>query len=141
MQIGKSYISDLEVSPVVLKAIADISSGTPRIMKSFMLSLQAWCIANEYNKVEFGHFVKFLIWLDIDKYGMTINDRQYIRTIFMNGNAPLGIQKLCKLSYITQDDVEQVIEPKLIEKGFVTFTAKGRSLSNAGLIYARENIR
>jgi Holliday junction DNA helicase RuvB len=58
-------------------------------------------------------------------------DRRYLSTIAMNyGGGPVGVETIAAALSEPRDAIEDIIEPYLIQKGFVQRTPRGRLLTS-----------
>jgi Holliday junction DNA helicase RuvB len=60
-------------------------------------------------------------------------DRRYLRALVETyGGGPVGVETLAAAISEARDGVEDVIEPYLMQQGFIQRTAKGRMLADFG---------
>ena len=76
---------------------------------------------------------------DIDTYGLTAEDRQFLGTVrdVFNGG-PVGIQALATVLSEDPRTVEEVYEPFLVQIGFLKRTPRGRSITERGYAYLED---
>ena len=68
--------------------------------------------------------------LDVDPIGLDHMDRKYLSTIATSfGGGPVGIETMAAALSEPRDAIEEIIEPYLIQKGFVQRTPRGRLLT------------
>jgi Holliday junction DNA helicase RuvB len=73
-----------------------------------------------------------LLRLDVDKRGLDGIDRRYLRCIAENyAGGPVGVETVTAALGDERDVIEEVIEPFLIQEGFVHRTPRGRVLTRA----------
>src|SRR5262249_32790751 len=71
-----------------------------------------------------------LLRLEVDQCGLDGMDRRYLRCIAENyGGGPVGIETMAAALGDERDVVEEVVEPYLIQEGFVQRTSRGRLLT------------
>ena len=71
-----------------------------------------------------------LLRLEVDGRGLDAMDRRYLRCIAENyGGGPVGVETLAAALGDQRDVIEEVIEPYLIQQGFVQRTPRGRMLT------------
>ena len=69
--------------------------------------------------------------LDVDAVGLDAMDRRYLATIALNyGGGPVGVETLAAALSEPRDAIEDIIEPYLIQRGFVQRTPRGRLLTS-----------
>ncbi|KAB1076802.1 Holliday junction DNA helicase RuvB C-terminal domain-containing protein, partial [Methylobacterium soli] len=68
--------------------------------------------------------------LDVDPVGLDVMDRKYLSLIVGSfGGGPVGIETIAAALSEPRDAIEDIIEPYLIQKGFVQRTPRGRVLT------------
>ena len=68
--------------------------------------------------------------LEVDAAGLDAMDRRYLTMIAENyGGGPVGIETIAAALSEPRDAIEEIIEPFLIQKGFVQRTPRGRLLT------------
>jgi Holliday junction DNA helicase RuvB len=71
-----------------------------------------------------------LLRLDVDASGLDGIDRRYLQCIAANyGGGPVGVETVAAALGDERDVIEEVIEPYLIQEGFVQRTPRGRMLT------------
>ena len=70
--------------------------------------------------------------LEVDAAGLDAMDRRYLKTIADNyGGGPVGVETIAAALSEPRDAIEDIIEPFLIQQGFVQRTPRGRLLTAA----------
>ena len=68
--------------------------------------------------------------LDVDAIGLDQMDRRYLDTIALSfGGGPVGVETIAAALSEPRDAIEEIIEPYLIQQGFVQRTPRGRLLT------------
>ena len=71
--------------------------------------------------------------LEVDARGLDAMDRRYLRRIAEHhGGGPVGVETLAAALAEARDTLEDVVEPFLIQEGFVLRTSRGRMLGEPG---------
>jgi Holliday junction DNA helicase RuvB len=71
-----------------------------------------------------------LLRLDVDASGLDAMDRRYLRLIAENyGGGPVGIETIAAALSEPRDAIEEIVEPFLLQQGFVQRTPRGRLLT------------
>lgn len=123
-------ILNVEIEPEGAYEIASRSRGTPRIANRLLRRVRdyAQVMANGVITKEVAD--KALLGLEVDKLGLDALDRRMLKSIidFYNGG-PVGLETLA--ATINEDSVtiEDVYEPYLLQKGFLTRTPRGRCVT------------
>ena len=72
--------------------------------------------------------------LEVDAAGLDAMDRRYLTTIAMNyGGGPVGVETMAAALSEPRDAIEDIIEPFLIQCGYLQRTPRGRLLTVACL--------
>jgi Holliday junction DNA helicase RuvB len=70
--------------------------------------------------------------LEVDAAGLDAMDRRYLSMIAINyGGGPVGVETIAAGLSEPRDAIEDIIEPFLIQKGFIQRTPRGRLLTGA----------
>ena len=110
--------------------IARRSRGTPRIAGRLLRRVRDFALADEADTISRGVADKALKMLDVDSIGLDIMDMRYLTTIaekFSGG--PVGIETIAASLSEPRDAIEEIIEPFLLQQGFIQRTPRGRILT------------
>jgi Holliday junction DNA helicase RuvB len=73
---------------------------------------------------------KALLLLDVDAIGLDVMDRRYLTTVAEKfGGGPVGIETIAASLSEPRDAIEEIIEPFLLQQGFIQRTPRGRILT------------
>ena len=145
-KIGEYSSSKLntKISKDALDRLASMSFGTPRLMNAFIKSLANYTIAKGINIFGMDDLQGFLNYQGVDKIGLSLIDYKYLNCLYtnvLNGvRVPMGMKAICKRTGLTQDEVESIIEPRLLSLNYIMFSGRGRTLSDDGVEYTRVNV-
>jgi len=112
--------------------IARRARGTPRIAGRLLRRVRDVAIVEGADKVTRAIADKALTMLDVDSIGLDLMDRRYLTTIaekFSGG--PVGIETMAAALSEPRDAIEDIIEPYLLQQGFLQRTPRGRLLTDA----------
>ena len=110
--------------------IATRSRGTPRIAGRLTRRVRDFADVLKAKAVDAGLADQALQRLDVDQSGLDGMDRRYLTTIIENyGGGPVGVDTLAAVLSEQRDVIEDVIEPYLLQQGFVQRTPRGRLLT------------
>lgn len=112
--------------------IARRARGTPRIAGRLLRRVRDVAIVEGAEKITRQIADKALIMLDVDSIGLDLMDRRYLTTIaekFSGG--PVGIETMAAALSEPRDAIEDIIEPYLLQQGFLQRTPRGRLLTDA----------
>ncbi|MCA3601062.1 MAG: Holliday junction branch migration DNA helicase RuvB [Methylobacterium sp.] len=120
------------MSPDGANEIARRARGTPRIAGRLLRRVRDVAIVEGAEKVTRAIADKALTMLDVDSIGLDLMDRRYLLTIaekFSGG--PVGIETMAAALSEPRDAIEDIIEPYLLQQGFLQRTPRGRLLTDA----------
>jgi holliday junction DNA helicase RuvB len=110
--------------------IARRSRGTPRIAGRLLRRVRDFAIVEGTGTITRELADGALRLLDVDPIGLDQMDRKYLTTIAHSfGGGPVGIETIAAALSEPRDAIEDIIEPYLIQKGFVQRTPRGRILT------------
>ena len=110
--------------------IAKRARGTPRIAGRLLRRVRDFAIVDGDAEVTRMVADKALGLLDVDQIGLDQMDRRYLDTIAISfGGGPVGIETIAAALSEPRDAIEDIIEPYLIQKGFLQRTPRGRVLT------------
>jgi len=110
--------------------IARRSRGTPRIAGRLLRRLRDFALIDGNRAIDRELADKALGLLEVDGAGLDAMDRRYLSMIALNyGGGPVGVETIAAALSEPRDAIEDIIEPFLIQKGFVQRTPRGRLLT------------
>jgi Holliday junction DNA helicase RuvB len=110
--------------------IARRSRGTPRIAGRLLRRVRDFAHVDGADKIDRAVADKALRALEVDAAGCDAMDRRYLNTIATNyGGGPVGVETLAAALSEPRDAIEDIIEPFLLQKGFIQRTPRGRLLT------------
>jgi len=122
-------IAELALTESGAHEIARRSRGTPRIAVRLLRRVRDFAVVAGSLPVDDAVADAALARLDVDKRGLDALDRRYLRCIALHyGGKPVGVDTLAAVLSEERDTIEEVIEPFLIQQGFVVRTPRGRAL-------------
>jgi len=108
-----------------IKHIAKIARGTPRILNTYLIWIRDYIVSQSVRLVD-EKTVQFALKLKgVDKNGLTTNDKLYLSCL-LKIKRPVGLKPLMEMTKIDRYTIENIIEPFLVNKGYVLKTSKGR---------------
>ena len=112
--------------------IARRARGTPRIAMRLLRRIRDFAAVAGLASVDAAAADAALRRLEVDLCGLDGMDRRYLRCIAENyGGGPVGVETMAAALGDERDVIEEVIEPYLIQEGFVQRTPRGRMLTRA----------
>ena len=112
--------------------IARRSRGTPRIAGRLLRRVRDFALVDGDAMINRQVADKALSQLDVDSIGLDIMDRRYLVMVGINFNGgPVGIETIAAALSEPRDAIEDIIEPYLLQQGFLQRTPRGRLLTAA----------
>ena len=110
--------------------IARRARGTPRIAGRLLRRVRDFASVAGAERVSRAVADEALRRLDVDALGLDQLDRRYLSMIANNfGGGPVGIETISAGLSEPRDAIEDIIEPYLIQQGFIQRTPRGRVLT------------
>jgi Holliday junction DNA helicase RuvB len=109
------------------KEIAKRARKTPRIANRLLKRVRDYAEVKHQGKITGPIAREALEKLDIDEIGLDKNDRLYLKTIIEKfSGGPVGVETIAAATSEDKDTIEDVIEPYLLQIGFIDRTKRGR---------------
>jgi len=126
-------ILELAVSEEGAREIAERSRGTPRIAGRLLRRVRDFAAVDGKTTIDREAADTALTRLEVDTAGLDSMDRRYLRCIGETyAGGPVGIETLAAALSEPKDAIEDIIEPFLLQTGFVQRTPRGRVLAPRG---------
>ena len=110
--------------------IARRARGTPRIAGRLLRRIRDFAHVKGADAIDRAVADRALVELEVDPAGLDAMDRRYLSTIAVSyGGGPVGVETLAAALSEPRDAIEDIIEPFLIQQGFVQRTPRGRLLT------------
>jgi Holliday junction DNA helicase RuvB len=118
------------------RAIAQRSRGTPRIANRLLRRVRDYAQVKGDGQIDEPVARAALDLLDVDPLGFDTLDRKLLSTIIDKfDGGPVGIDSLAAAIGEERGTLEDVIEPYLIQQGFLMRTARGRMATRAAYLH------
>ena len=118
------------LTPEGANEIARRARGTPRIAGRLLRRVRDFALVAGASIIDRGAADRALTQLEVDAAGLDAMDRRYLSNIAQNyGGGPVGIETIAAALSEPRDAIEEIIEPFLIQKGFIQRTPRGRLLT------------
>ena len=120
------------IAPDGANEIARRARGTPRIAGRLLRRVRDFAHVDGAKTIDRKTADRALLALEVDGAGLDAMDQRYLKTIAENyGGGPVGVDTLAAALSEPRDAIEDIIEPFLIQKGFLQRTPRGRLLTSA----------
>jgi Holliday junction DNA helicase RuvB len=125
--LRSAALLEMKLSPDGALEIAHRSRGTPRIANRLLRRVRDYSDVKAAGVASREVADAALTMLDVDAQGLDVMDRKLLQTViekFMGG--PVGIDNLAAAIGEERDTIEDVLEPYLIQQGYLQRTPRGR---------------
>lgn len=108
--------------------IAKRSRGTPRIANRLLRRVRDFAEVKHDGVITNQVADAALLMLDVDAVGLDIMDRKYLEAVLYKfAGGPVGLDNIAAAIGESVDTIEDIIEPFLIQQGFLQRTLRGRT--------------
>jgi Holliday junction DNA helicase RuvB len=119
------------MTPEGANEIARRARGTPRIAGRLLRRVRDFAHVANASAIDRTLADKALLQLEVDAAGLDAMDRRYLSMIANNyAGGPVGIETIAAGLSEPRDAIEDIVEPFLIQRGFVQRTPRGRLLTS-----------
>jgi Holliday junction DNA helicase RuvB len=114
------------------REIASRSRGTPRISNRLLRRVRDYAEVRANGQVTAKVADAALQMLDVDSAGLDVMDRHLLQAVIDKfGGGPVGVDNLAAAIGEERDTIEDVLEPYLIQQGYLQRTPRGRMATAA----------
>lgn len=118
---------DVEMTESGALEIAKRSRGTPRISNRLLRRVRDYAQVKSDGVVSSEIADAALKMLDVDNLGFDVMDRKLLQAVLEKfGGGPVGLDNLAAAIGEERDTIEDVLEPYLIQQGYLMRTPRGR---------------
>ncbi len=126
-----SRVMGLAMTDEGANEIATRARGTPRIAGRLLRRVRDVALVDGAAAVDRKVADKALRMMDVDHAGLDQMDMKYLRVIADKfGGGPVGVETVAASLSEARDAIEEIIEPYLMQQGFVQRTPRGRLLTS-----------
>lgn len=112
------------------REIAKRSRGTPRIANRLLRRVADFAVVEGNGVITKEIADSSLTRIGVDIAGLDLADRKYLKVVAENyGGGPVGVETISAAMSEARDSLEEVIEPYLLQQGFIQRTPRGRMLT------------
>ena len=116
--------------------IANRSRGTPRIANRLLRRVRDFAQVRAQGRIDHDVAREAMVMLNVDPEGFDELDRRLLRTIIDHfDGGPVGVDSLAAALSEERGTLEDVIEPYLIQQGFLVRTARGRMATRRAYLH------
>ena len=129
-------ILGMTMSPDGAREIARRSRGTPRIVNRLLRRVRDFAQVMSDGTVTLEVAGKALELLDVDRHGFDQLDRKFLLTMIEKfDGGPVGLDNLAAAISEERGTIEDVLEPYLIQQGFIMRTSRGRVATRSAYLH------
>lgn len=129
-------ILDLELDASGAREIARRARGTPRVAGRLLRRVRDFAVYAKAKTVDAKVADAALLRLEVDARGLDAMDRRYLTVIARDfSGGPVGVETIAAALSEPRDALEDIIEPYLIQQGFLQRTPRGRLLTAAAFAH------
>ncbi len=120
----------VRISPDGAREIARRARGTPRVAGRLLRRVRDFAAVEQAEIIDAAVADRALRRLEVDSRGLDALDHRYLSCIATHYNGgPVGIETIAAALSEPRDALEEIIEPYLIQQGFISRTPRGRVLT------------
>ena len=125
-----SRVLDMPIDEEAAIELASRSRGTPRIANRLFKRVRDFALVDKKESIDLEVMNKALERLKVDKSGLDETDHQLLKAIIERFNGgPVGIDALASSIGEETSTIEDVIEPYLLQEGYLKRTSRGRMVT------------
>ena len=129
-------LMNVELSDDGAVEVAKRSRGTPRIANRLLRRVRDFAEVKADGKVTRDVADAALFMLDVDKAGLDMMDRKLLQAVLEKfGGGPVGVENLAAAIGEERDTIEDVLEPYLIQQGYLMRTPRGRVATQTAYLH------
>ncbi|WP_085299422.1 Holliday junction branch migration DNA helicase RuvB [Cognaticolwellia mytili] len=129
--IRSAHFLNLEIDQEGAFEVAKRSRGTPRIANRLLRRVRDYADVKTGGIVSQSTAARALDMLEVDNEGFDLMDRKLLEAIIDKfGGGPVGLDNVAAAIGEERETIEDVLEPFLIQQGFLQRTPRGRIATN-----------
>jgi len=129
-------ILDVPIDEAGARKIAGRSRGTPRITNRLLRRVRDYAEVKADGEITETLANKALDMLNVDVHGFDVMDRKLLLAIIQKfDGGPVGVGSLAAAIGEERDTIEDVLEPFLIQQGFLMRTSRGRTATKTAYLH------
>lgn len=122
-----AHILGVSITDDATIEMAKRSRGTPRIANRLLRRVRDFVQVEDKNTINSEDAIKAMELMDIDSKGLDYVDKRVLMSIIEKfGGGPVGLETLSATSNEEISTIEDIVEPYLLQQGFLVRTNRGR---------------
>src|ERR671913_52733 len=131
-----AHLLEVEIEDAGAREIASRSRGTPRITNRLLRRVRDYAQVKADGKVDQAVAKAAMDLLEVDPHGFDTMDRRLLLAVIEKfEGGPVGIESLAAALGEERGTLEDVVEPYLIQEGFLQRTSRGRLATRAAYLH------
>ena len=131
-----AHFLNMEIDQAGAFEVAKRSRGTPRIANRLLRRVRDYADVKTNGIVSMTTAAKALDMLEVDNEGFDLMDRKLLEAIIDKfGGGPVGLDNVAAAIGEERETIEDVLEPFLIQQGFLQRTPRGRIATNRAYMH------
>jgi Holliday junction DNA helicase RuvB len=125
--LRSAKLLEIEVSADGAREIASRARATPRVSNRLLRRVRDFAQVRAQGKINKDVADAALKMLDVDPLGLDVMDRKLLLAVIEKfSGGPVGVDNLAAAISEERDTIEDVLEPYLIQQGYLQRTPRGR---------------
>jgi Holliday junction DNA helicase RuvB len=124
------------IEPAAATELATRSRGTPRLANRLLRRVRDFATVANESTLSLATTRHALQRLGVDAHGLDASDHRYLEALIKKFNGgPVGLGTLAATTGESEDTLEDMLEPYLLQLGFINRTPRGRMATEAATQY------
>ena len=125
--LRSARVLGIDTDPDAALELARRSRGTPRVANRLLRRVRDYAEVKGDGAIDNATAKKALVMLDVDPQGLDVMDRKLLEAVVHRfDGGPVGLDNIAASIGEERDTIEDVIEPYLIQQGYLQRTPRGR---------------
>lgn len=131
-------VLDMEITDEAALEIAKRCRKTPRVANRLFKRVRDFALVDGSGKIDYDITVESLKRLQVDEYGLDQIDIEYLLALINKFNGgPVGVETIATAIGEEVTTIEDVVEPFLLQEGFIKRTPRGRVATEKAYAHLR----
>ena len=131
-----AHLLQLDMDESGAMEVAKRSRGTPRIANRLLRRVRDYAEVKGDGSISAKTADAALSMLDVDAVGLDVMDRKFLEAVLHKfSGGPVGLENIAAAIGESTDTIEDVIEPYLIQQGFLQRTPRGRMATEISYLH------
>jgi Holliday junction DNA helicase RuvB len=131
-----AHLLGAPIQPDAATELARRSRGTPRIANRLLRRVRDFATVAGESTITLATTQHALQRLGVDSLGLDKNDHRYLQALVTKfSGGPVGLGTLAASTGESEDTLEDMVEPYLLQLGFIQRTPRGRTATEAAIQY------